>query len=185
MDNYPYLIASLPELALSFEKSDFSYATIRDFIYENSSESDRRLIEWLEFSFKEKNINSHFYKACSKCRNSFINKFFSYDFATRTEKVAFVNGEQTEQEFEEKESILKAFKISNIVERERQLDAITWNKICSLTNYGDFDINVILAFLAKAHLIERWSKLDKATGDKLFRKFVDEIRSTYTESKNK
>ena len=183
MNNYPYLIASLPELALSFEKSDYSYTAIRDFLYENSSEADRRLIEWLEFSYKEENINSHFYNACRKCRNRFIKEFFAYDFAARTEKVAFLSGEQTSQVFDEKESIVKAFKIKNIVDRERQLDTITWDKICSLTSYGEFDVNVLLAFLAKAHLIERWSKLDKATGEMLFRKFVDEISATYTESK--
>lgn len=184
MGNYPYLIASLPDLALSFDKSEFTYSSIRDFLFDNSSETDRRLIEWLEFSFNENNINPHFYRACRKCRNSFIRNFFAYDYAVRTEKVAFLNGEKTSQEFEEKENLVKTFGIKNIIDRERKLDELTWDKICSLTNYGDFDVNVILAFLAKAHIIERWNKLDKTTGERLFRKFVDEVSATYTESKN-
>ena len=40
-------------------------------------------------------------------------------------------------------------------------------------------MNRILEFLAKVKLIDRWNKLDKRTGEELFKKFVDEIQGTY------
>ena len=51
MDNYPYIIASLPDLALDFEKHDFDYPFIRENIFFSLSQEDRRLVEWLEQGF--------------------------------------------------------------------------------------------------------------------------------------
>ncbi|MCF0178343.1 MAG: DUF2764 family protein [Bacteroidales bacterium] len=185
MGNYPYIIASLPEIALTFDHGDFSYSAVRDHIYESCSQRDKRLIEWMDFGFNESNLNDHFYRASSKCHNNFIKEYFSFDKKIRLEKVAYLQKETTTTEFEEKEALYKAFEISNIIEREKQLDQLKWNKICSLTHYGDFNVDVVLAFIAKAYLIERWNRLDKATGEELFRKFVDEVNATYKESKNR
>ena len=47
-----------------------------------------------------------------------------------------------------------------------------------------FDIEAILGFIAKLKIIDRWDKLDPETGRELFRKLVEEIRSTYDNKKN-
>ena len=72
MDNYPYIIASLPDLALDFEKHDFDYPFIRENIFFSLSQEDRRLVEWLESGFVESNLNNDFYSDCSRCGNRFI-----------------------------------------------------------------------------------------------------------------
>ena len=59
------------------------------------------------------------------------------------------------------------------------LDKYKWEKIDSFTTFNYFDINKILAFLAKAMLIERWNRLDREQGMKLFEKLVQEIKGTY------
>ena len=43
--------------------------------------------------------------------------------------------------------------------------------------------DVILAFLAKGYLVDRWLKLDADKGKHLFRKLVDEVRGTYDKNK--
>ena len=46
-------------------------------------------------------------------------------------------------------------------------------------------MDVILAFLAKGQLINRWNKLDRKAGEELFKKLVDEVRGTYQGIENK
>lgn len=185
MNNYPYIIAGLPDYILDFEKKDCDYKALRDSIFELCDPLDCRMIEWLELGFDEGNLCGHFYRACAKCKNSFIKDYFAFDFLLRNEKVAFLGKKSTDAEFEEKESLLKIFQNRNILERERQIDVIIWNKINDLITYEVLSINIILAFLAKARIITRWNRLDRSTGEKLFRQFVTEVNDTYTASKNK
>ena len=53
-----------------------------------------------------------------------------------------------------------------------------WEKADSLTELDLFDIDIILAFIAKIEIADRWSKLDEDTGRELFRRLVNEIRNT-------
>ena len=71
------------------------------------------------------------------------------------------------------------FANKNILEKEQQLDKFKWDYITEMNEYGTFNMDVILAFLAKGKLIDRWNKLDKETGEQMFRKLVDEVRGTF------
>ena len=42
-----------------------------------------------------------------------------------------------------------------------------------------FDLTVILGFIVKLKIIDRWMKLDEATGREMFRELVDEVRGTF------
>ena len=48
-----------------------------------------------------------------------------------------------------------------------------------LTVQHYFDMDVILAFILKLHIIDRWHLLDEQTGREMFRKLVDEVRGTF------
>lgn len=48
MDNYVYIVASLPELTAGFENSSFDYAATKESITELLSENDRKLVELFE-----------------------------------------------------------------------------------------------------------------------------------------
>ena len=67
---------------------------------------------------------------------------------------------------------------SDILARERGLDDVMWEKADSLTELDLFDIDIILAFIAKIKIADRWNKLDPETGRELFRRLVSEIRNT-------
>ena len=77
------------------------------------------------------------------------------------------------------DQLLQIFETPNIFERELQLDKFKWNKISDLTMYHYFDMDVILAFLAKAKIVKRWLDLDKESGAKLFEELVNEVRGTF------
>ena len=86
---------------------------------------------------------------------------------------------EVETSYEEYPQLLQIFETANIFERELQLDKFKWNKISDLTMYHYFDMDVILAFLAKAKIVKRWLDLDKESGAKLFEELVNEVRGTF------
>jgi len=183
MDNYPYIIASLPDLALDFEKHDFDYPFIRENIFFSLSQEDRRLVEWLEQGFSDENLNEDFYRSCRRCGNRFIREYFAFDWQLRTEKVAWLEKRESGEDFDGKEALHKAFAIPDILRREQAICNVVWNRIEDMVVMDVFNINVILAFLAKFHIIARWNNLDRTTGKKLFNDFVQEIDDTYNRNK--
>jgi hypothetical protein len=179
MDNYPFIIGGLPALAADFEVQSFSYDKLRKEICGNLSPKDVKLVEFLEYGFEEDHLNPHFYALCTRKHNMFIRKYFAFDEKVRTEKVAFVGGKPTEDDSDLKKAIVAVFAEKNIIERERKLDSLYWSQIEEIVNYEILNMNVILAFLAKAHIVERWCRLDKAKGAEFLAKLVSEVRGTF------
>lgn len=180
MDNYPYIIASLPEIALDFESRSFDYQSLSSEIKGLCSKSDARLIDWLELGSSESGRNPHFYAKVAKSDNRFLREYFAFDLEMRGKKVKFLSGETFEtQDDEEAANLLEAFKTSNLIEREKKLDRLMWNKINDIIGFELFNMNVILAFLAKAAIVERWSRLDQKAGEDFFRNLVSEVRGTF------
>ena len=201
MGNYHYIIAGLPELVLNADNKSFSYDAIRDSIFYSSSEKDRRLVEWFEFGSDDKNLSSHFYRTAFKSKNRFIRLYFALDLEIRNRKVDFVAGKM-ERDADQYKILVKndvdlglteeqlnklsgIFANKNILEKEQMLDKFKWDYINTLNPYGTFDMDVILAFLAKGKLIDRWNKLDRKAGEEMFRKLVDEVRGTFNGIGNK
>ena len=201
MGNYHYIIAGLPELVLNGDNKAFSYDAVRESIYNSSSEKDRRFIEWFDFGTNEENLNAHFYRAATNCKNRFIRLYFALDLEIRNRKVDYVAGKMernadlykvspsntvdlnlSEEQLARLQTI---FENKNILEKEQQLDNFKWDYISGLNEYGEFNMDVILAFLAKGKLIDRWNKLDAKAGEEMFRKLVDEVRGTFKGIGNK
>lgn len=198
MNNYHYIIAGLPVLLLNGENKEFSYGKFRDEIYRELSASDRRLVEWLEFGFDENNLNSHFYTAALSHSNSYIRNYYTMDLQIRNSKVDYIRKEHggklneslkssytlcdaicPEQDAEDAEKLSKIFRTSDILDKEQMLDRFKWEKINDFITFHYFDIEVILSFLSKAMMIERWEKLDKERGKELFKKMVLEVKGTF------
>ena len=53
MDNYVYIVASLPDLTAGFENTSFDYAATKEFVMEQLSEKDQKLVEFFEEGFNE------------------------------------------------------------------------------------------------------------------------------------
>lgn len=195
MGNYHYIIAGLPELVLNADNKNFSYDAIRESIWLSSNEKDRRFIEWFDFGCDEGNLTSHFYRAASKCKNRFIRQYFALDLEIRNRKVDYVAskmdkdagkyklaagyGGGVDLSEEQAARLSGIFANRNILEKEQQLDKFKWDYINGLNEYGEFNMDVILAFMAKGKLIDRWNKLDAKAGEEMFRKLVDEVRGTF------
>lgn len=190
MNNYEYIIAGLPLLSQDGRENPDTGALL-DEIREQLSSSDRSALDFLLSSYEPETLNAEFYLKAEKSRNRFIREFFSLDLGVRNTKVEYLNRklgrpegtdilipdpESDSLEFEKKEEVNAILEGGDILARERGLDDFYWKSADELTVLDVFDLDVILAFVVKLKLVERWLRLDEATGRELFRKLVKEIK---------
>ena len=190
MNNYEYIIAGLPLLSQDGRENPDTGALL-DEIREQLSSSDRSALDFLLSSYEPETLNAEFYLKAEKSRNRFIREFFSLDLGVRNTKVEYLNRklgrpegtdilipdpESDSVEFEKKEEVNAILEGGDILARERGLDDFYWKSADELTVLDVFDLDVILAFVVKLKLVERWLRLDEATGRELFRKLVEEIK---------
>ena len=190
MDNYVYIVASLPELTAGFENTNFDYAATKESIMELLSEKDQQLVELFEEGFNEETLGADFYAKAAASKNRFIREYFDFDGRLRNMKVAYLAkrlGKQgddyfvpmPEADFEEESQIKEILANADFVLREQKIDELKWEKASDIARLDNFNMNTILAFLAKAKTVQRWAELDKEKGEEMFRKLVKEVRGTF------
>lgn len=191
MNNYEYIIAGLPLLRQSDTQpldTDGILAEIRSQL----SEKDRATLDCLLASYDPEQLTPEFYRAADeKQRNRFLKEFFRMDLGVRNAKVGFLNRtlgrpegtdivipdpEKETPEFAQKNEVDAILAESDILARERALDDFYWKNVDDMTVMDVFNLDVILAFVVKLKLVERWLRLDEQTGRELFRKLVKEIK---------
>ena len=190
MGNYHYIITGLPDIVFEAEGKPFSYKDVRDSVYELCSEEDQKLIENLELGFDEENLDASFYSEVLLSKNRFIREFYAFDKEFRNLKVSHLASQlSVEAEkylvgdidnfFEDKEKITAILNGKNIIEREKSIDKLIWDKVNDITAFDFFNVEKILAFLVKARITARWCAMDKEKGSEFFKKLVDEVRGTF------
>lgn len=191
MNNYEYIIASLPDIDKE-NKSDLYIDATREFIHSQLSEKDNSLCAMFESGFDCANLDKDFYDKALESSNSYIRNFFRFDLALRNCKVRFINKELERpsdmdildipgwQEHEDMDRIEAAFTGKNLLSREKAIDELVWNKSEDLVLNHIFDLDIILSFLTRLNIVGRWLGLDKETGMKLFRKLIEELNASYT-----
>ena len=201
MANYEYIIASLPDITTGWKFGETGPEYYIEEIATQCSKKDNELIDFLLSGYKDENLNEEFYIKAITHKNRFISEYFKFDLNVRNAKVKYLNkalGRQadkdvmsfpetapekvqdvTEAEFEESAALEAVLNSGDILTRERGLDDLMWEKISSLTLFNYFDINVILAFIAKLNIVARWYKLDEQAGREMFKRLVDEVRGTF------
>lgn len=198
MDNYAYIIASLPVLQPDQEKADNLVAQdLLDEIREQLSARDAAVLDQLLEGYDPEKLDAEFYRKALQHRNRFIRDWFRFDLNLRNLTVSYINdslgrqegldqvkleGDETE-EFPEAAAAREVLNCGDILARERGLDELRWKKIDDLTILDSLDLEVILGFVAKLKIIDRWLQLDPDSGRALFRRLVEEVRSTYDNKK--
>jgi len=77
------------------------------------------------------------------------------------------------------EKLIQINENTNLLEREKAIDQLKWNTIDELNTFNYFTIEVILGFVIKLAMVERWLKLDKKTGEEMFRRLVKDLENSY------
>jgi len=160
-------------------------------IREQLSAKDISTLDLLLSSFDPDKLDAEFYRKAAKDRNRFIREFFCLDLGIRNTKVEYLNSslgrpegtdivildpDGEDAEFEQKAEVEALLRTDDILGRERALDDFYWKTVDAITVLDYFDLDVVLAFVVKLKMVERWLRLDEATGRELFRKLVKEIK---------
>lgn len=192
MNNYEYLIASLPDITPEWKDTgEMSGDAFVDWLREGCSDSDRKLIDFLREGFAAENLNKDFYLRALSHRDRFLREYFRFDLNVRNAKVEYLNRElgraagtdiflTDENGFEEEARLGAVLGSGDILSREKGIDDLMWEKIESLTTFDYFDIDVILGFIAKLNIAMRWNRLDPETGREMFSRIVKEVRGSFT-----
>lgn len=190
MNNYEYIVASLPVIASDYRGPLDTDAIISE-IRSQLSPKDEAVLDTLLKGFDSDSLDAEFYRTALASKNRFIAGYFGYDLDVRNCRVAYLNkalgrpegqdllvlDEDEPREFEDLEKVNAVLEGSDILERERGLDDIMWERIDELTLMEVFTLDQILGFVAKLQIVERWLRLDPQTGRELFRQLVEEIRN--------
>ncbi len=190
MNNYEYIVASLPDICSGWKFADGTPEDYIEQITSQCSAQDNETIAFLQDGLKGDTLDCEFYRKAFSHKNRFIREYFLFDLNVRNSKVRFLNkalGRDAERdvlpldggEFEEGGLLEAVLSESDLLTREKGLDDLMWDKIDSLTVFHYFDIDVILGFIAKLSIVERWYRLDETTGKEMFKKLVDEVRGTF------
>lgn len=75
--------------------------------------------------------------------------------------------------------LVQVIDIPDVLERERKIDLLKWDMSLELTTWDYFNINFILGFFVRAGIVHRWLKLDAKTGEELFKRLFDDLKSSY------
>lgn len=190
MTNYYYIVASLPAISQDWKFGDNSADVIIQEIRERSTKKDLALIDRVVKGFDDAALNPEFYQEVLGGKNEFLKEYYAFDLNVRNAKVRYLNKALDRRadrdvidlpvpEFEQAAQVEDILASKDILERERSLDDLYWKKLSALSEQHYFDMNVILAFILKLHIIDRWHSLDEQTGRKMFKTLVDEVRGTF------
>ena len=206
MSNYEYIISSLPYLTMDFKyPGQAGFNSVISDIKRDLDERDQGLVEFLLKGFSEKDLDNDFYAAALRQRNRFLREYFRFDLNLRNAKVRYLNaqlgrepdmdvmtGEDPEAEdvdidgfrfnggeFMEAAKVDSVLAETDLVVREKGLDDLLWDKIDGLSTFHYFDIEAVLAYIAKLHIVTRWLNLDEEVGRDVFRRLLKDVRGTY------
>ena len=206
MSNFEYIISSLPYLTMDFKYAgQTGFNSVISDIKRDLDEKDQGLVEFLLKGFSDKDLNADFYAAALRHRNRFLREYFRFDLNLRNAEVRYLNaqlgrepdqdlmtGEDPEAEdvdidgfrftggeFEEALKVDNILADKDLVSREKGLDDLLWDKIDGLSTFHYFDIEAVLAYIAKLHIVTRWLNLDEEVGRDVFRRLLKDVRGTY------
>lgn len=190
MNNYHYIVASLPELSRDWAAGEKDADDLIAEIKSQCSRTDVSTIEFLEKGYVAENLTHDFYAEAMTSGNAFLRTWFRFDLDVRNAKVRYLNkalgrpaGKDIirlgNDDFEEAPTLAAILSGSDILARERGIDDLYWAKADEAALFHYFDLTVILSFIVKLKIIDRWLKLDEAAGREMFRRLVDEVRGTF------
>ncbi|MDD4746715.1 MAG: DUF2764 family protein [Salinivirgaceae bacterium] len=154
----------------------------------------------------EDNLTSLYFEYLKKTTNPFLKKWFNLDFQLRNFRVAmnardyklnpssYILGDD-EVSVAFKKSTLRDFGLGNdyplinkvatilenenVLQQELDLDRIRWEYLDELNTFNYFSIEVVLAFIIKVMIIERWIALDPEAGHQIFNKLIKDLQKNY------
>ncbi len=178
---YPrYLVQFAKEVLFSEEKIDSTQAEIllfKKYIDYLKSFSNKFLNDFVDYEVNVKNV---FTALTGK----------KYGIAYESELIgntditeALVKSRSRDfgltSEFDQIDTLVQTYEDESLLERELKIDQLKWEYLDNATFFNYFTIEKVLAFIFKQFMVERWIALDEEEGQKMFRKLLSELESSY------
>jgi len=191
VNNYEYIIASLPDLKPETREGIDAGAVIEE-VRRDLSERDARELDFLLSAWDGTELDAGFYRKAAGSRCRFIREYFSFDLALRNAKVRWLNSalgraadtdtvQLSEDDIPvETDGIDAILSGASLLDRELGLDRLVWDRVDELTALDIFDADLVLAFAVKLKIVDRWMQLDADRGRELLQRLVTEIKETKT-----
>lgn len=160
MNNYHYIIASLPQLSQNKEDAAFDYEKIRNLICSQLTPSDIKKVELFESGFNSENLNSSYYQKVSKGSNKFMRLYYSLDMAIRNKKVELLAQSIYESKSQEK---IEQYRVSLPTS---PINAYLEPKD-SEAELNKFDIQTLEQIFSNNNILEKERQLDDFRWEKI------------------
>ncbi len=196
MNNYEYIVASLPDISLSRSGVDSvdTSAIIAD-ITNLCSDKDKGTINLLLEGFDDKTLGEAFYRKALDSSDNFVRQYFTYDLHMRNMKARYVNralGRKDDtdifmadgKEYDSDSRLSALFGSGDVLALEKGLDALLWETVDEINVFQYFSLDSILGFIVKLHIVSRWLSLDPESGKEMFSKLVKEVTATYSSARD-
>lgn len=82
-------------------------------------------------------------------------------------------------EFPFVDKLLHALEQDSLLEREKAIDRIRWNYIDDLNTFQYFTIDVILGYLLKLTMLDRWRRLEPERGKAAVDNLIEELENSF------
>lgn len=155
--------------------------------------------------YYEEILNSLYYQEAINCRNSFVSSWFEFNlninnilsaltarkYGLDVSKVIFGSNEVANaikttntrdwglvSVIDYADSLFKIAEEPNLVDRERRIDQLRWKWLEEHLFFEYFSIEKLMGYLFQMQIIDRWSNLDKETGEKVFREMIGKFKES-------
>jgi len=132
---------------------------------------------WFEFDLNVRNIFSAFNVRKYKLAKEGV--FIGDNDITEALKRSTLKDFGLSNDFPLMEKLMAFNEDMNSMEKERSLDMLRWDYMNELNTFHYFTIEVLLAFVIKLFMTERWLMLDPETGKKMFKQIISELETSY------
>lgn len=135
------------------------------------------LRKWFEFDLNLKNIVAGFNVRKHELKGD---KYFIGDnYIVQAVKKSTLKDFGLGNDFEYMDSLISIQENDNLLERERAMDTMRWEFLDEQNTFNYFSIEVLLAYVVKLQMVQRWLEMDYETGRQMFRKLIDQLENSY------
>lgn len=167
---------------MSEEEADIDHASREDILtgmyYKYAiSKSNNFISKWFTFNLNIQNILTGL--NCRKFNLDPDNYLIGDNFITEAIKKSSAKDFGLEVEYPYVTDLMALFEKENLLMIEKGLDQLRWDKAEEMVLFSYFTIEVILTYVLKLQIVQRWTKLDEETGKKLFSKLIYDLKNSF------
>lgn len=134
--------------------------------------------EWLVFDREFRNVLTAL--ACRSLERQVAGVLVGDDFVVESILRANSGDFGLGRELPWLERLLHLYQGSDLLVRERGIDAIRWEYVEQLTTFEYFTVHKVAAYVVLLGIAERWMALDEAIGREMFNRIMQDLESGFT-----